>query len=139
MVVWYKKKLKPNQILGGYQHTDCTKMSVQNTINPDNNQGNSIDPLAAARAASKLKREKKAEAILARQKGKEKAQQEYEKAIEERNAIMWEEQAKLDKKIADARKAMGVRKNEENPPEIRRLIEDWRNEALIRRFKMGKF
>lgn len=114
-------------------------MSVQNTKNPDNNQGNSNDPLAAARAASKLKREKKAEAILARQKGKEKAQQEYEKAIEERNAIMWEEQAKLDKKIADARKAMGVRKNEENPPEIRRLIEDWRNEALIRRFEMGKF
>ena len=113
-------------------------MSSQNTIYPDNKQANSMDPLATARAASKLKRQKKADAIVARQKGKEKAQQEYQKAIEERNVFFWEEEAKLKKKIAIARKAMGVLKNEENPPEIRRLIEDWRIQSLLRRFEMDK-
>jgi hypothetical protein len=113
-------------------------MSVKNTTNLEKTPDNSIDPLAAARAASKLKRQKKADAILARQKGKEKAQQEYQKKIEERNSFFWEEEAKLQKKIAIARKAMGVRKNEENPPEIHRLIETWRNEALLRRFEMDK-
>ena len=113
-------------------------MSVQNAVNPENTQDNSSDPLAAARAAIKLKRQKQADAIVSRQKGKQKAQEEYQKAIEERNAFFWEEQAKLDKKIAGARKAMGVRKNESNPPEICRLIEDWRNEFLLRRFEMDK-
>jgi len=115
---------------------DCTKMNVENTINPENNQGNSIDGLAAARAAIKLKREKKAEAILARQKGKKKAQEEFEKKVKERKSMMLEEQAKLEKKIAQVRKAMGVRKNEDNPPEIGRLIEDWKNEALMRIFEI---
>lgn len=114
-------------------------MTLQTTVNPAKIQDNSISPLEAARAARKLKQEKKAAAIVARQKAREKAQLEYEKAIEQRNTMMREEETKLEKKIAIARKAMGVRKNEENPPEIRRLIEDWRNEALIRRFEMGKF
>lgn len=113
-------------------------MSVQKGIDGEVIYQVVVDPLAAARAANKLKREKKAAASLARQKGKEKAQQEYEKAIEERNAFFWEEQAKLENKIADARKAMGVRKKEANPPEIQRLIEEWRIESLLRRFEMDK-
>ena len=94
-----------------------------------------VDGLAAARAAAKLKREKKAEAIVARQKGKENADEERQKSKEEHDALVAEEEVILQKKIANARKAMGVRKNDPNPPELCRLIEDWRFESLRRIWK----
>ena len=94
-----------------------------------------VDGLAAARAAAKLKREKKAEAIVARQKGKENADEERKKSKEEHDALVAQEDEILQKKIANARKAMGVRKNDPNPAELYRLIEDWKFEALRRIWK----
>jgi len=94
-----------------------------------------VDGLAAARAAAKLKREKKAEAIVARQKGKENADEERKKSKEEHDALVVQEDEILQKKIASARKAMGVRKNDPNPPELFRLIEDWKFESLRRIWK----
>lgn len=91
-----------------------------------------VDGLAAARAASKLKRDKKAAAIVARQKGKENADEERKKSMEEHDALVSQEDEILQKKIANARKAMGVRKNDPNPPELYRLIEDWKFESLRR-------
>jgi hypothetical protein len=43
-----------------------------------------------------------------------------------------QEQQQLEKKIAAARKAMGVRKNESNPIGIARLAEQWKSEMLVR-------
>jgi hypothetical protein len=94
-----------------------------------------VDGLAAARAAAKLKRQKKAEAIVARQKGKENADEERKKSKEEHDALVVQEDEILQKKIANARKAMGVRKNDPNPRELYRLIEDWKIESLMRIWK----
>ncbi len=38
-------------------------------------------------------------------------------------------------KIARTRKAMGIRKNEENPASLARLIQQWKEEAMVRRYK----
>ena len=38
-------------------------------------------------------------------------------------------------KIARTRKAMGIRKNEANPASLARLIKEWEDEAMVRRFK----
>ena len=94
-----------------------------------------VDGLAGARAAAKLKRDKKAAAILARQKGKEEAEEKRKKSMEEHDALVTQEEEILQKKIANARKAMGVRKNDPNPPELFRLIEDWKFESLRRIWK----
>ena len=91
-----------------------------------------VDGLAAARAAAKLKREKKAEAIVARQKGKENADEERKKSKEEHDALVAQEDEILQKKIANTRKAMGVRKNDPNSQEVCKLIEDWQFESLRR-------
>ena len=90
------------------------------------------EQLAVARAAAKLKREKKADAIIARQKGKEKATEQREMQRQEWLSFMDNERAMIDKKVAQVRKAMGVHKNEDNPIEIHRLIEQWRFESLKR-------
>ena len=73
---------------------------------------------STARAAAQLKREKKAAAILARAAGKVAA-------ADKRAAIdaAWTEglrkgRAAIEKKVAAARKAMGVRKNEASPSGI---------------------
>jgi plasmid replication initiation protein len=95
-------------------------------------EGLVIDTLASARAAAKLKREKKAASIVARQKGKEKAEEERMKAMLEHEALAEQERVILQEKIANARKAMGVRKNDPNPPELYRLIEEWKFESLRR-------
>jgi hypothetical protein len=38
----------------------------------------------------------------------------------------------LQEQITSARKAMGVRKNEETPASLRRLIYQWENEMVLR-------
>ena len=92
------------------------------------------DRLAAARAAAKLKREKKAAAAAARIQGKIAAQEAREKMAETQQIKMINipdhEQA-IQAKIAKARKALGLRKNDENPAALCRLIEEWRMQARI--------
>lgn len=92
----------------------------------------SVDRLAAARAAAALKRQKKSAAKTARIKGKIAAAEAREK-----KAADFEEDKRKDRddilaKIARTRKAMGIRKNEENPAALRRLIEQWEAESHVR-------
>lgn len=96
-----------------------------------------VDRLAAARAAAALKRQKKSAAKTARVKGKIAAAETREK-----KAIDFEEERRKERedllvKIARARKAMGIRKNEQNPGALRRLIEQWETESQIRLFRRG--
>jgi hypothetical protein len=98
------------------------------------NTGATMSP--AARAAA-LKREKKAAAVLARAAGKVAAAER--RAAEEevwRNAVRTGRE-EIEKKIAIARKAMGVRKNEKNPASICAMISQWefsQNLALYKEF-----
>ena len=95
------------------------------------------DRLAAARAAAALKRQKKSAAADARLRGKIAAAEAREK-----KAVAYEKEAEKDRedilaKIARTRKAMGIRKNEENPVSLKRLIQEWEEEAILRRYKRG--
>ena len=91
-----------------------------------NKQGMSV-----ALKARVEKREKKAAAVLARAAGKA--------AAEERRAAdqaVWDEAVRkgreeIEKKIAIARKAMGVRKNESNPASIHQMISQWESEMSL--------
>ena len=94
-----------------------------------------VDRLAAARAAAALKRQKKSAAKTARIKGKIAAAEAREK-----KAVAAVDEAEKDRddllaKIARTRKAMGIRKNEENPASLARLIKEWEEEAMVRRYK----
>lgn len=85
----------------------------------------------AALKARVEKREKKAAAVLARASGKAAA---AEKRAADQAA--WDEAAKkgreaIEKKVAGARKAMGVRKNEANPASICTLISKWEFELSV--------
>jgi hypothetical protein len=90
------------------------------------------DRLAAARAAAKLKREKKAAAILARANGKVNAAEKRANASAELEILIEQERVIVLGKIAAARKALGVRKNEDNPVGFASLIEQWKMESLRR-------
>ena len=96
-----------------------------------------VDRLAAARAAAALKRQKKSAAKTASVKGKIAAAETREK-----KAVDFEEDRRKEReivlaKIEKARKAMGIRKNEENPAALRHLIEQWQAESTVRLFKRG--
>jgi hypothetical protein len=97
-----------------------------------------MDPLAKARQAAKLKREKKAAAVLACQKGKIAASEARAIALQDYQDAVAKEQAALETKITQARKAMGVRKNESNPIGLQLQIEQWRNEMLLRLYGISK-
>jgi hypothetical protein len=84
-----------------------------------------VDRLAAARAAAALKRQKKSAAKTARVKGKIAAAEAREKKASDFEEDRRKEREDLLAKIARTRKAMGIRKNEENPVALRRLIEQW--------------
>ena len=88
----------------------------------------SVDRLAAARAAAALKRQNKSAAKIAAAEAHEKKTKEFEEdRRKEREDIL----AKIEK----SRKAMGIRKNAENPVALRRLIEQWETESNVRLFK----
>jgi hypothetical protein len=96
-----------------------------------------VDRLAAARAAAALKRQKKSAAKTARIQGKIAAAEAREK-----KAVALEKEVEKDRddllaKIARTRKAMGIRKNEENPASLARLIRQWEEEAMVKRYKKG--
>ena len=97
---------------------------------PFNTEKKNEQCLAALKARVE-KREKKAAAILARAAGKVAA---AEKRASDQAA--WDEAAKkgreaIEKAIAGARKAMGVRKNDANPPSICSLISKWEFELSV--------
>jgi hypothetical protein len=87
-------------------------------------------PLVKAREAAKLKREKKAAALASRKEGKSKAEEERQQIANEKLKNASTKQEQLEEKISKARKAMGVRKNEPNPPGLDSLIEKWRYEIF---------
>jgi single-stranded DNA-specific DHH superfamily exonuclease len=97
-----------------------------------------VDRLAAARAAAALKRQKKAAALDARAKGKIAAAEAREKEAERVETAAEKEREDLLARIARTRKAMGIRKNEENPAALRRLIEQWEMEARMRIYNRGE-
>ena len=95
------------------------------------------DRLAAARAAAALKRLKKSAAKTARVKGKIAAAEARAKEAERVENVAEKEREELLARIARTRKAMGIRKNEENPAALRRLIEQWEMEARMRIHNRG--
>jgi hypothetical protein len=97
----------------------------------------SVDRLAAARAAAALKRQKKSAAKTARIKGKIAAAEAREKKAADFEEDMRKDREDILAKIARTRKAMGIRKNEENPAALRRLIEQWEAESYVRLVKRG--
>ena len=113
--------------------TETTETKTVESI--DDTKQEQASPLDKARVAAKLKREKKAAAIVARAAGKVKADEERAKADEEHQIVLEKERLLLEKKIAAARKAMGVRKNDPNPASIGQQIEQWRMESLMRIYK----
>jgi len=94
-----------------------------------------VDRLAAARAAAALKRQKKSAAKTARIQGKIAAAEAREKKAEVAVDQAWKDHEEILAKIARTRKAMGIRKNEENPASLARLIRQWEEEAMVRRYK----
>jgi hypothetical protein len=94
-----------------------------------------VDRLAAARAAAALKRQKKGAAKTARASGKIAAAEAREKKASDFEDDMRRDRDDILAKIARTRKAMGIRKNEENPVALRRLIEEWEAESKVRLFK----
>jgi hypothetical protein len=94
-----------------------------------------VDRLAAARAAAALKRQKKSAAKTARIQGKIAAAEAREKKAEAAVDQAWKDHEEILAKIARTRKAMGIRKNEENPASLARLIRQWEEEAMVKRYK----
>ena len=93
------------------------------------------DRLAAARAAAALKRQKKSAAKTARIQGKIAAAEAREKKAQAAMDEAQKDHEEILAKIARTRKAMGIRKNEENPVALKRLIGQWEAESKIRLFK----
>jgi hypothetical protein len=94
-----------------------------------------VDRLAAARAAAALKRQKKSAAKTARVAGKISAAEAREKKATDFEEDRRKDREEILAKIARTRKAMGIRKNEENPVALRRLIEEWETKSNVRLFK----
>ena len=92
---------------------------------------------AAARAAAALKRQKKTASNKARLDGKIAAAVARAKEADRVETVAEKERAELFAKIARTRKALGIRKNEENPAALRRLIEQWEMEARMRIHNRG--
>lgn len=84
----------------------------------------------AARGAA-LKRERKVAAVLARAAGKKAAalRREHEDAVW--LILVNRGREEIQDKIAIARKAMGVRKSEDTPISILRLISKWEYDMLM--------
>jgi len=87
---------------------------------------------AAARAAAALKRQKKTASNKARLDGKIAAAVARAKLADEQEDEAEKDRAAILVKIARVRKAMGVRKHEENPASLRKLIEQWQHESRVR-------
>lgn len=107
-------------------------MYLQELLNERIAMETSVKSVSAAAAAAALKREKKAAGVAARRAGKVAAAERRAAADSAWDALVRDERAAIEKKVASARKAMGVRKNEETPDSIIRLISVWEGEMFIR-------
>ena len=107
-------------------------MYLQELLNERIAMETSVKSVSAAAAAAALKREKKAAGVAARRAGKVAAAERRAAADSAWDALVRDERAAIEKKVASARKAMGVRKNEETPDSIIRLISVWESEMFIR-------
>jgi hypothetical protein len=85
----------------------------------------------AALKARVEKREKKASAVLARTAGKAAAAEKRAADEAAWDSAMRKGREVIEKKTASARKAMGVRKNEANPPSIHKMISQWEFELNV--------
>ena len=85
----------------------------------------------AALKARVEKREKKASAVLARTAGKAAAAEKRAADQAAWHSAMRKGREVIEKKTASARKAMGVRKNEANPPSIHKMISQWEFELNV--------
>lgn len=85
----------------------------------------------AAMKARVEKREKKAAAVLARAAGKVAAAEKRAADEAAWQAAVRKGREVIEKKIASARKAMGVRKNEPNPASICSMISQWEFEMNV--------
>lgn len=110
-----------------------TKTSIQ--IQPNMNTEIKMPTNSAAVTAAKLKRHKKAVAIKARIDGKIAAAERREKEEQQFRDMADKEHQALQEKIASARKAMGVYKNEDTPASLCSLICQWESEMMLRFWK----
>ena len=90
---------------------------------------------SAAIAAAKMKRHKKAAAMKARIDGKTAATERRELEEQQFRDMADKEHQALQEKIASARNAMGVRKNEDTPASLRSVICQWESEMMLRFWK----
>ena len=93
--------------------------------------------MSAALRGAALKREKKAAAVAARVAGKVAAAARREEDHTARDRAIAEEAALIDRQIADARRALGVRKDDPNPTSICLMIEALTFQMRIRLSQKG--
>jgi hypothetical protein len=93
--------------------------------------------MSAALRGAALKREKKAAAAAARVAGKVAAAARREEDHTARDRAIAEEAALIDRQIADARRALGVRKDDPNPTSICLMIEALTFQMRIRLSQKG--
>jgi len=91
----------------------------------------SIKRVSPAVRGAALKRERKAAAVLARAAGKAAAALRREREDAVWLILVNRGREEIQDKIAIARKAMGVRKSEDTPISILRLISAWENDMLM--------
>lgn len=97
---------------------------------PFNTEKKNENCIAALKARVE-KREKKASAVLARAAGKVAAAEKRAADDAAWQSAVRKGREVIEKKIATARKAMGVRKNEANPPSINSMISQWEFEMNV--------
>ena len=97
---------------------------------PFNQEKRNKNCLAALKARV-AKREKKQAAVFARYSGKAAAAEKRALNKAAWDTAMRKGREEIEQKTAAARKAMGVRKNEENPASIRKLISQWEMDMAV--------
>jgi hypothetical protein len=97
---------------------------------PFNTEKKNENCIAALKARVE-KREKKAAAVLARTAGKAAAAEKRAADQAAWQSAQRKGREAIEKAVAGARKAMGVRKNEANPPSICNLISKWEFELSV--------
>jgi len=97
---------------------------------PFNTEKKNANCIAALKARVE-KREKKATAVLARAAGKVAAAEKRAADEAEWQSAVRKGRESIEKKVASARKAMGVRKNEANPASICGMISRWEFEMNV--------
>lgn len=121
--------------IGDFSRAECELLHANPTfVSPAAvpfNQEKKNECCIAALKARVAKREKKAAAMLARTAGKAAAAQKRAADQAAWDLAMCKGREEIEQKTAAARKAMGVRKNEPNPPSIRQMISQWEMDLTV--------